>query len=121
MSGLTPEEKKAKLWKYVGYRGFCEFLDSDNDFFILRRFGALSARILLALQDELVQFEDELTDLETQFQQVLSRDVHNGSFRRDLLPDRRRLIEQIQLKLRDYSKSPLIDRRKRWHFFARFQ
>ena len=39
-----------KPWKYVGYQSFSRFVASDNDFFILRRFGALSVQIILALQ-----------------------------------------------------------------------
>lgn len=32
-------EAQKPPWKQIGYRGFCKFHVSDDDFFILRRFG----------------------------------------------------------------------------------
>ena len=42
-----------KPWKYTGYQSFSAFVASDNDFFVSRKFAALSARVLLGLQDQL--------------------------------------------------------------------
>lgn len=60
MRSNLPSDYHKKPWKYAGYRDFSSFVASDNNFFILRRFSTLSARVLLALQDELVELEDQL-------------------------------------------------------------
>lgn len=57
MQDITHEDRKKQPWKYIGYRGFCKFVASDDDFFVLRRFSTLSSRVLLALQDELSELE----------------------------------------------------------------
>ena len=93
-----------KAWKYVGYRSFCEFVSSDEDFFVLRRFGSLSARVLLDLQDQLARLEGELEDIEQQLRQRDAPDVHNGSFRQDSQTRRKEIISEAQRVLREYSK-----------------
>ena len=35
------EEIDVKPWKYIGYRGYVDFIASENDFYIMRRFAAL--------------------------------------------------------------------------------
>lgn len=48
-SPLLPlvDEKARKPWKYYGYQAYSEFIASEDDFFILRRFSTVSARVLL--------------------------------------------------------------------------
>jgi hypothetical protein len=103
---VTSHDRSKKPWKYIGYRGFCDFVASDNDFFILRRFSALTTRVLLALQDELVELETQLSVLESQLSEKLAPDVHNGSFRQETQKRRLDLIRGIDGKLRAYSTSP---------------
>jgi hypothetical protein len=103
-TGPTLEEISRKEWKYTGYRGFCSFVSSDDDFFVLRRFGALGARVILALQDELTILESELLAMDRESSSRDCLDTHNGSFRRDRGGERSRLLQQIHKKLRDYSK-----------------
>ena len=98
----------AKAWKYTGYQSFSAFVASDNDFFILRRFGALSARVLLALQDQLSRLEEDLEALERRVRAEHAPDVHNGSFREETEKDREALISQAQRIIRDYSQSWLF-------------
>lgn len=93
-----------KPWKYAGYRSFCEFVSSDEDFFVLRRFGTLSARVLLNLQDQLATLEGRLEDIEQQLRQRDAPDVHNGSFRQDPQAQRKEIILEAQRVLREYSK-----------------
>lgn len=100
--GITPPSRN-KPWKDIGYRGFCEFVDSDHDFFLLRRFGNLSVRVLLALQDELCELEAQLQILESRLSDPLAEDVHNGSFREETSESRLALIQEIDKKLRAYS------------------
>jgi hypothetical protein len=97
-------KSKVKPWKTIGYRGFSAFLASDNDFLIFRRFGALNARLLLFLQDEISSLEQHLDVLESSHSHSSARDIHNGTFRHDELPDRTRLLRQIHSKIREYSK-----------------
>jgi len=106
---LTQEQFEAKEWKYTGYRTFSQFISSDNDFFILRRFGALNARVILALQDEITVLEQELAALDEVASQESAPDVHNGSFRADSGSRRLKLLRNdIYKKLKNYSKLRLI-------------
>src|SRR5256885_335977 len=72
-TNITREDFRKKPWKYIGYEGFSTFVASDNDFFFLRRFGTLHARVLLSLQDQLVELEQRLKDLEKSHRFRLSR------------------------------------------------
>lgn len=108
VEGDISSELNRKPWKYVGYRGFCEFVTSDNDFFVLRRFSELTARVLLALQDELSELESQLSILESQLSSISAPDVHNGSFREETSETRLNLIHEIDKKLRSYSQDPRI-------------
>ncbi|KAI1743328.1 hypothetical protein F4680DRAFT_409826 [Xylaria scruposa] len=99
---LKPPDYKKKQWKYVGYQGFCEFLASDNDFLVLRRFSRLAIRVLLALQDELSELEEQLETLEKQLMDQQSPDTHNGSFRQETEQARLRLIHEIDKRLRSF-------------------
>ncbi|ERF68124.1 hypothetical protein EPUS_06935 [Endocarpon pusillum Z07020] len=101
---VTSHDRSEKPWKYIGYRGFCDFVASDNDFFILRRFSALTARLLLILQDELVELETQLSVLESRLSEKLAPDVHNGSFRQETQKTRLDLIREIDKKLRAYNE-----------------
>ena len=94
-----------KPWKYLGYQSFSAFVASDNDFFVLRKFGALSARVLLALQDELSRLEEKLEALELGVREKDAPDIHNGSFRQETQGDRRALVCEVQRLLREYSQS----------------
>ena len=93
-----------KPWKFTGYQSFSAFVASDNEFFVLRRFGALSARVLLGLQDQLSCLEQDLGALEKRVREKNAPDRHNGSFRQDTLEDRQALVSQAQSLLRDYSQ-----------------
>ena len=61
---------EAQPWKYLGYRAFCEWSASDNELFVLRRFTALNTRVILKMQDEIVQLEEELAEIDYQNAQV---------------------------------------------------
>lgn len=101
---LTQAEIDKKPWKYTGYQGFSEFVASDDDFFVLRRFGTLSARVLLALQDRLSELEEELQTLDATYSLKTATDAHNGSFRQETHPERHELVLSILQNLREYSE-----------------
>ncbi|KAF8533982.1 hypothetical protein BDD12DRAFT_897285 [Trichophaea hybrida] len=46
--------------KIFGYRGLSNFLDSNPEFLVFRRFGRLSVRNILYLQDELCELQEQL-------------------------------------------------------------
>ena len=103
-SSVTKEDIDKRPWKYVGYRGFSTFLASDNDFFILRRFGTLHARVLLALQDQISVLGETLNTIDREASRKEAPHLHNGSFRTDRVQDRMDLILQIDKRLREYSR-----------------
>ncbi|KAI2464616.1 hypothetical protein F4781DRAFT_436213 [Annulohypoxylon bovei var. microspora] len=112
---LTQNEIDEKSWKYTGYRGFANFVASDPDFFVVRRFDTLNARVLSTLQGHLSALEERLNKLDEKYSAKSAEDVHNGSIRDDQ-PDRAALSMQICDKLKDYSMfsclrtvAPVID------------
>lgn len=99
---LSQEEIEKKPWKHIGYRGYADFLASENDFFIVRRFAALNTRVALALQDQVTVLEEKLSNLDREYSRRDAEDRHNGSFRDDF-EERIALVEAIGEKLMKYS------------------
>lgn len=125
----SEEEIQRKPWKFIGYKGYAEFISSEDDWFVLRRFGTLNVRVALALQDEISVLEGQLKDLDESYSQRESPDRHNGRFRGDS-EDRKTLTELIsdklyrynafvlqQSKLRRFPEAPHRDIRsiRNWH------
>ena len=98
---LEQEVKRRQPWKYIGYKVFSHWIASSDEFFHIRRFDALNARVVLFLQDEISQLEEELENLDDPSKQ--QNLVNNGSFRKDPLEDRKILIGDILKKLEQYS------------------
>lgn len=88
----------------MGYRSFARFAASDTDFFVLRRFDYLNARVLFALQDELSALEEELEMLEQSLRRKDAEDIDNGTLRPDPVPRRAELIALISEKMDRYSE-----------------
>ena len=97
----------AKPWRYVGYRGFSTFVASDDDFFILRCFGTLHARVLLALQDRITVLESNPRAIDEDASKD-EDDYNNGTFREDRFQDRVVIIDEIQKKLGQYCESQML-------------
>ena len=97
-----------KPWKYAGYQSFSTFIASDNDFLVFRRFGTLSARVLLSLQDQLSCLEEDLEACERRVRGKDVPDIHNGSFRQESQKDRQELVCRAQRLLQEYSQSSLF-------------
>jgi hypothetical protein len=100
------EEARDNPRKYSGYRVFSRWMASDQAFFILRRFGTLNTRVLLAMQDEIVELEDQLNLLDEEASRKESPyNVDNGTIRDDPFGERRELVTKIlPEKLAKYSK-----------------
>ncbi|EXJ60198.1 hypothetical protein A1O7_04350 [Cladophialophora yegresii CBS 114405] len=102
-AALTRREVEEKPWKYIGYKIFSQWLASDADFFVVRRFENLSARVILSLQWEISVLERQLEELDDVFSARDAPDVNNGSLHW-LDDDRRALLADIQVKLQEYNK-----------------
>lgn len=90
-----------------GIPGILDFVASDDDFFILRRFGTLHARVLLALQDRITVLESNLRAIDEDASRD-EDDYNNGTFREDRFQDRVLIIYEIQKKLGQYSESQML-------------
>ncbi|KAH7029153.1 uncharacterized protein B0I36DRAFT_374758 [Microdochium trichocladiopsis] len=100
-------EVEDKPWKYIGYPVYADFLASDNDLLVFRRFGVLGARVALGMQDELVSLETKLRALDKQHASVYGPAVNNGSLRDDI-PERAALLAQIGDALPKYTEQAYI-------------
>ena len=98
---VTEKSVQEKPWRYIGYRGFSEWLASDDDFFVLRRFDVLSARTLLLLQWQLSKLETQLLGADELRAFKVVADLHNGSFEADD-EERQALLIQIKEQLTEY-------------------
>ena len=104
----TQDEINRKPWKYLGYRAFSQFVASDTDFFVFRRFDNLNARVILALQDQICELEEDLDAIDNSCSRTDGPHVNNGSFRQETQENRERIIWNIHQKLKDYSISNSI-------------
>lgn len=91
-----------KRWQTIGYPIFSEFIASDDELFILRRFKTLNARIILRMQDEICKLEADLKECD-QAQMNAAAPIDNGSFRHDKIEKRTTLLDNIHTKLKEYS------------------
>ncbi len=80
----------------------CKWAASDDDFFVLRRFGELSARVLLRLQDRIVQIEE---DLQVMDEMCRTNNYNNGTFRDDPIGRRLWLLDEATSRLEQYRRS----------------
>ncbi len=103
---LTPPsqaEMDNKPWKYLGYPGFSTWSASSKDAFVLRRFNATHARVILYMQDQRVKKEDELAYLD-RCCVTCPGDIDNGTFRYDFEPQRNILLDDLRVRLKEYGK-----------------
>ena len=77
----------------------CKWMASDDDFFVLRRFGELSARILLRLQDRITKLEEDLQRMDND---CLRGGFNNGTFRYDPIGERQLLLDELTSRLEQY-------------------
>ncbi|GIJ86765.1 hypothetical protein Asppvi_005660 [Aspergillus pseudoviridinutans] len=124
MSGLVGavdrETAYEKAWKYLGYREYSRFLGSHANFLHVRLFRTLNARVLLAMQDYIIELEVELDKLDLEVAQPSAPDKHNGSFRQETSTKRMELVWELQKRLKAYNEyistySQLSKRRAVYH------
>lgn len=99
----TQAERERKPWKFEGYPAFSAWMASSNDFFLLRRFGQLNARVLLIMQDEIVVKEKELEAIDLQCQIGSDELGDCSSLRYDPNPARRQILLELKTLLKEYS------------------
>lgn len=99
----TQEEADALPWKYIGYRMFSRWLATNQSFLIVRKFSAANTRVILSLQDQVANLEEQLAEIDDYCARRGTGEFDNGTFRNDPRDDRRRVIEQLQAKLNEYS------------------
>jgi hypothetical protein len=93
---------KAKPWIEEGYPAFSKWMASADNFTILRRFEALNIRVLLKLQDKVMEAEAELLKLD---EQARSLEIRSDIIRHDPYKERRLPLEKVQKALLQYSLS----------------
>jgi hypothetical protein len=87
---------------------YTRWIASNPSFLILRQFGALNARVVLSIQDEIAQLEAKLDHMDKIYSKQETLDAHNRSFREDPFTgdeDRQTLVrDALPEKLARYSK-----------------
>jgi hypothetical protein len=69
VEGVTAPGSGEKDSELYGYREYSSLLATDSDFLVFKRFGASNARVLLALQDDVMRKERALADVENALRQ----------------------------------------------------
>lgn len=98
-----------KAHRYMGYPAFSSLLSSDNDSFVVRKFGTLHVRTILMLQDKIAELEDRLAVIDRDVQERQGDEYlcHNGSFRGDQQwhDERYEMMLNLARLLEQYGKS----------------
>ena len=77
----------------------CTWMASDDDFFVIRRFEKLGARVALLMQNRIVQLEEELRAEDVK---CTTRGGDNGSFRKDRQTRRQEVMDELVWRLERY-------------------
>ena len=77
----------------------CRWMASDDDFFVIRKFGEVAARVLLRMQDQIVQLEERLQEQDRK--SVINR-LHNGTFRNEKNLTRDGIMDELTWRLKEY-------------------
>ena len=116
---FAPSEKEIgeKPWRYIGYRGFSNYIASDNDFSVFRRFTVTSTRVLLYMQDNITALEEDLSKLDNECMQRQDPEMDSGTFRHEPCVQRAETIHALAKALLEYSRSYAFHVR---HFVLKF-
>lgn len=94
--GNSLDQETTNPRKHIGYRVFSRLVASDQAFFVLRKFGTLNARVALALQDKIVQLEEELNEHDNYNSgQEVPDDYSNASLRGDDDSRRDKIVQEL--------------------------
>lgn len=96
---------KTHYRKYIGYKEFARYISSGDDFLALRRFDRVHSRLLLVLQDQVVELESELDAIDARLSKRTATDLDNGCIRNDV-QERRDVLEKLHRRVREYGEQP---------------
>ena len=96
----NPVTRDTNTKSSLGYPALSTFMASDDDFFVLRKFGTLSARVALMMQDRIVHLAEELDKEDRECRQI---GANNGTLRYDPRPRRQEILEELAWRLERYS------------------
>ncbi|KAK4183658.1 hypothetical protein QBC35DRAFT_344598, partial [Podospora australis] len=82
------------------YPRLAAFLNSDREFPVFRRFGQVHVRLLLHMQDEIVELEDRLNELDASE----LNDYSLRTRREDRNQDRKAVLAELESRLLSYDK-----------------
>ena len=77
----------------------CRWMASDDDLFVIRKFGEVAARVLLRMQDRIVQLEE---DLHEQDRISAMHELHSGTFRKEKNLSRDKIMDELTWRLKEY-------------------
>ena len=77
----------------------CRWMASDDDFFVIRKFGEVAARVLLRMQDRIVQLEEKL---QNQDRISATHGLHSGTFRYEKNLSRDEILDELTRRLSEY-------------------
>ena len=75
------------------------YVASDDDLFVLRRFGRLGARVALMMQDRIAKLEE---DLLKEDKLGIKEKSHCGTFRHEPRKKRAEIMDEIKWRLTEY-------------------
>jgi hypothetical protein len=101
--GGDADFERRAAWNYVGYPGFSRFMASSNDCLALRKFTGLNVRVLLKLQNTVVELERQLDEMDNFTMDLPPGEGGCASFRLDANSPREKLIDEIDAALDKYS------------------
>lgn len=98
------QDRFKKPWKYEGYQSFGDWMASDDDFFLFRRFQSLNAQTILWMQDRIAQIEERLEEIHKNVEHA--EKLRNDSFRWDekCMQERYKLMGELSGLLHHYSE-----------------
>jgi hypothetical protein len=99
MSAVSENQKKTEPERYVGYPGLVSHMTETQNL-IFRRFDEIHVRLLLYVQDQIVQLETQLRKLDDQ--NIAEKGMHNGTFREDVDRVRVEIMERLRILVGEY-------------------
>lgn len=84
-----------------GYSRYSALLASENSFQIWRRFSILRTRLLLQKQDELSRLEEELENIDAEYEKSLPEWLGNNR-KESSSAEKKEVLQKIDFALRDY-------------------
>ncbi len=113
---FSDDEKRTWAFKFKGYPALARWMGASEDFFLIRRFGDLNARILLAMQDDIMQLEERLQTIDKRYEDAFFDKAtqkpltpsRNDTLRCDPDPERRQILGKLRPMLKEYSMTSFV-------------